>query len=79
MESIIEYKPGQVVPVSGIYTVLHDPVHQQAHEITCVTGEPFPPCHGCGTHPRYRLARATRHVVAGEEKRRLVLFFHRPC
>lgn len=56
------FKPGQVVPASGIYKVTHDSHHQQEHEVTCVKGEPFPPCNGCGHHPRFTLIRAASHV-----------------
>src|ERR1700677_3997599 len=45
--AMIEYRPGQIVPYSGIYTVIHDKNHNQAHEVTCVYGEPFPPYHCC--------------------------------
>ena len=31
-----QYKPGDRVPRSGIYRVIHDPVHCQEHEVTCV-------------------------------------------
>ena len=42
-----EFKPGQDVPHSGIYTVTHDHAHEQEHEVTCVYGKKFPPCRGC--------------------------------
>jgi len=56
------YKPGDVVPASGIYRVTHDPRHAAEHEVTCVIGEPFPPCNGCGHHPRFQLVRAAHHI-----------------
>lgn len=55
-----EYKPGQVVPNSGIYKVTHD-AHTQPHEVTCVKGEPFPPCNSC-QHPKFVLVKAAHHV-----------------
>lgn len=33
------YKPGDKVPKSGIYKVVHDTVHHAVHEVTCVYGE----------------------------------------
>jgi hypothetical protein len=32
-----EYRPGQTVPQSGIYAVLHDNCHGQQHEVTVYT------------------------------------------
>jgi hypothetical protein len=55
-----EFRPGQQVPESGIYTVLHDPDHPAEHEITCVRGEPFPPCR-CA-HPRYKVKWKAKHI-----------------
>jgi hypothetical protein len=57
------YRPGLRVPTSGIYKVVHDGVHRGIeHEVTCVAGEPFPPCNHCGSHPRFSLVRAARHL-----------------
>ena len=47
------YKPGETVPESGIYAC-----DNCGNEVTCVEGEPFPPCaNGC-KHPTYSLVRA---------------------
>jgi hypothetical protein len=51
------YKPSDKVPASGIYKVIHDVVHHDEHEVTCVFGEPFPPCNHCGSHPSFQLVR----------------------
>ena len=56
-----EYKPGQRVPESGIYHVNHDTNHTN-HEVTAVTGEPFPPCNAPGCHVTYTLVRAAKHL-----------------
>ena len=56
------YKPGDIVPVSGIYKVIHDVVHKQEHEVTAVKDEHFPPCNHCGQHPRFTLVRAAHHI-----------------
>jgi hypothetical protein len=56
------YKPGDKVPASGIYKVIHDKNHAQEHEVTAVFGEPFPPCNGCGANPRFTLVRAAHHI-----------------
>jgi hypothetical protein len=54
------YKPSDKVPASGIYKVIHDVVHHDEHEVTCVFGEPFPRC--CGSHPRFQLVRNAHHI-----------------
>jgi hypothetical protein len=56
-----EYKPGDTVPLSGIYRVTHDRVHVQPHEVTCIEGKKFPPCRDC-QHPRFVLVREARHI-----------------
>lgn len=56
-----QYRPGDIVPASGIYLVLHDQ-HHRPHEVTYVKGEVFPPCNHCGYHPRFSLERAAHHV-----------------
>lgn len=64
------YKPGDKVPNSGIYRVTHDPEHTQAHEVTCVYDETFPPCNHCGDHPRFVLVRAAIHIRSNENFRK---------
>jgi hypothetical protein len=40
-----EYKPGEIVPQSGIYTITHDPAHaDMPHEVTVIKGRRFPTC-----------------------------------
>jgi len=63
------FKPGDEVPESGIYRVVHDPVHVGAHEVTAVKGEHFPPCNRCGHHPRFTLQRAAHHIHKHEHFR----------
>jgi hypothetical protein len=55
------YKPGDIVPESGIYRVKHDPKHAAAHEVTCIEGKKFPPCKGCD-HPTFVLVKAAIHI-----------------
>src|SRR4051812_29845342 len=44
------YKPGEIVKVSGIYSVVHDD-GKDTFEVTCVEGEHFPPTRsGKGAH-----------------------------
>lgn len=56
------FKPGDTVPHSGIYAVTHDTEHAASHDVTCVYGKKFPPCKGCGEHPRFKLKIAAQHI-----------------
>jgi hypothetical protein len=58
------FKPGDEVQASGIYDVIHDPVHTARHQVTCVYGKKFPPCNHCGHHVRFRLAVAAIHITS---------------
>ena len=51
------YKPGEVVPESGVYRVLHSR-HRSPHESTLREGETFPNCKKCGDNVRFE------HVVS---------------
>ena len=45
-----EYKPGEIVPQSGIYTITHDQAHaDMPHEVTVIKGRRFPTCRRRGT------------------------------
>jgi hypothetical protein len=59
-----EFKPGEIVPQSGIYTITHDPAHaDMPHEVTAIKGRRFPTCrHSKGM--RFELRHAAKH--AGE-------------
>jgi hypothetical protein len=56
------FKPGDTVPNSGIYRVVHDEEHAEEHEVTCVSGKPFPPCRDCGSDVRFKLVRKAKHI-----------------
>jgi hypothetical protein len=57
-----EYRPGEIVPQSGIYTITHDPAHaDMPHEVTAIKGRRFPTCRHC-KGITFELAHAARHV-----------------
>lgn len=60
-----EFKPGDKVPNSGIYKVLHDKKRTEDHEVTCIAHKRFPPCRDC-EHPRFVLVRRALHVEVHE-------------
>jgi len=57
-----EFKPGQIVPESGIYSISHDPRHSDMpNEVTVIKGRRFPTCRGC-KGISFVLAHAAKHV-----------------
>jgi hypothetical protein len=61
-----EFAPGEKIPASGIYNVIHDKVdgddHAQQHRITLIAGGAFPRCKGCGEWVRFRLYQAAENA-----------------
>ena len=55
------YRPGDWVPYSGIYRVIHHE-HLNAHEVTSVSGERFPECRQCRSQVRFALLSAARSI-----------------
>jgi hypothetical protein len=57
-----EFKPGQIVPESGVYQLTHDPVHaDMPHEVTVIKGRRFPTCRHC-KGITFELVHAAKHV-----------------
>ena len=53
------YKPGEIVKISGVYSVVHDDA-KHTFEVTCVEGEHFLPTRsGKGAH--FELKHAATH------------------
>ena len=57
-----EFKPGQIVPESGVYRITHDPAHaDMPHEVTVIKGRRFPTCRHC-KGVSFEVVHADRHV-----------------
>jgi hypothetical protein len=56
------YKPGETVPNSGIYSVLHLD-HRAPHEVLAIQGEEFPTCRVCKTEVRFFVAHLLPHMT----------------
>jgi len=54
------YRPGDVVPESGIYRVTHES-HRLMHEATLLEGQRFPICRQCAHSVRFELRRAVKN------------------
>jgi hypothetical protein len=65
--AVTEYKPGDEVPKSGIYKVVHDNKHAEEHEVTCIIGKKFSPCNHCSNGVRFTLVRAAHHIDNHDE------------
>jgi hypothetical protein len=56
------HKPGDTVPVSGIYTAVHRE-HRSAHEVVAIRGEQFPQCRLCKDEVRFYVTRLVPHMM----------------
>lgn len=56
------YKPGQMVPISGIYTAIH-PLHRPEHDVVAIRGDEFPPCRICKGEVRFRILKVVPHMT----------------
>lgn len=58
------YRPGQLVPRTGIYRIYHHD-HRLMHEATLIAQTRFPGCKKCGTAVRFQLMRLihSRYVL----------------
>jgi YjzC-like protein len=56
-----EFKPGDKVPSSGVYRVLHKD-HREEHDATLREGELFPNCSVCDEGVRFRLVQSAKLI-----------------
>jgi hypothetical protein len=56
-----EFKPGENVPSSGVYRVLHKG-HRNGHDATLREGEQFPTCAVCEREVRFRLVQSAKLI-----------------
>ena len=56
-----EFKPGESVPSSGVYRVLHK-AHREEHDATLREGEQFPTCTVCYQEVRFRLVQSAKLI-----------------
>jgi len=61
----IQYKPGDLILHSGVYSVTHAPAHSQPYEVTCTYGNRFPLCLQC-RRPRFVLMHSAPHIETHE-------------
>jgi hypothetical protein len=56
------YKPGTMVPISGIYTVVHV-AHRPDHQVMAIRGEEFPRCRVCRGDVTFYPSQAVTHLT----------------
>lgn len=61
------YRAGDSVRQSGIYEVIHDRDHREAHEVVMISGEHFPDCETCKDKVRFRLVRTAPYIFQDED------------
>lgn len=59
------HRPGEQVPTTGIYRVLHR-AHREPHEVVLRRDEVFPSCHNCGLDVRFELVRAAEEPARAQ-------------
>ena len=59
------YKPGEQIPASGIYKVIHS-THRRAHENIFAAGQTFPPCKHCGDKVRFQAVNSSKLVARAQ-------------
>lgn len=62
-----QYRAGDSVCQSGIYEVIHDRDHREAHEVVMISGEHFPDCETCKDKVRFRLVRTAPYIFQDED------------
>jgi len=62
----VPIKAGEKIKKSGIYSVLHEGKHVEAHDVTCIAGKTFPLCNDCGDAVQFVLMRHAKHVGRDE-------------
>jgi len=61
------FLPGQPVPETGIYEVIHDRAHRPSHEAVMHKEDLFPVCDQCDTRVRFKLVRTAPYIFDDED------------
>jgi hypothetical protein len=56
------FTPGQMVPISGLYTVIHQG-HRAQHEVLAVRGDEFPGCRVCKDAVRFYVSQVVPYIT----------------
>jgi hypothetical protein len=61
------FLPGEPVPETGIYEVIHDQAHRTAHEVVMHGQDLFPACDQCDARVRFKLIRTAPYIFDDED------------
>src|SRR5215510_16164445 len=61
------FLPGEPIPETGIYEVIHDRAHRASHEVVMHGSDLFPPCDQCDQRVRFRLVRTAPYIFDDED------------
>ncbi len=61
------FRPGDAVPESGIYEVIHEGDHRQAHDAVMIMGNRFPSCETCNERVRFRIIRTAPYIFQDQD------------
>jgi hypothetical protein len=61
------FLPGSPIPQTGIYEVIHNKGHREAHEAVLHSRDLFPTCDQCGENVRFRLVRTAPYIFDDED------------
>lgn len=61
------FTSGEAVRETGIYEVIHDHTHRNAHEVVMLSGDSFPACDTCREQVRFRLVRTAPYIFQDED------------
>ncbi len=61
------FAAGDIIPESGIYEVIHQHAHRDAHESVLVKGDQFPDCEVCHEQVRFRVVRVAPYIFDDQD------------
>jgi hypothetical protein len=61
------FNSGEVVRYTGIYEVIHDLHHREAHEVVMHVGDSFPTCDNCGDRVKFKVIRTAPYIFDDED------------
>jgi hypothetical protein len=61
------FLPGEPVPETGIYEVIHDRAHRTAHEVVMHGQDLFPACDQCDARVRFKLIRTAPYIFDDQD------------
>ena len=61
------FRAGESVRETGIYEVIHDGEHRNAHEVVMLRADTFPACDSCEDRVRFRLIRTAPYIFQDED------------